>query len=123
MYWLSQDDIHTGTRRGRLAAGSVGMTPGRDLHRPYPRQYARAGRRIPIGEEHKRTDNAVRIHRPGPMFLHGHLHVQDEQTLQTNFLLGPKKYFECLLIGMGASRIETFSEALLFSCHYDSGRQ
>lgn len=34
---------------------------------------------------------------------------------------GRKKYFECLLFGMGASSIETFSEALLFSVTMTAG--
>lgn len=85
MYWLSQDDVHTGTRCGRLAAGSVGMAPRRDLHRRYPRQYAGASRRFPIGETRKCTDNAVRIHSLDPRYLRAS-GCQDEQVLHMDLL-------------------------------------
>lgn len=47
----------------------VEMGPRRDLRRPYPRQYAGARQRFPIGEDANCTDNAVRTHSSGPSLL------------------------------------------------------
>lgn len=127
MYWLSQDDVHTGTQCGRLAARSGNGPPGAIFT-----GLIRASVQELVGD-------SLLVRRPGAQItLCGftawtlatcrNLDAQDEQRLRMDLLgFGKNILLEACITGAQSVTETCCAQASSRTaprfCHYDSGQQ